>query len=129
MNYKLILGALISIIYVSCQVNESIDKDLGTQATESTTQQQGAQLFLQYCASCHNPMKDETGPALKGLIHRVPDKQWIYSFIKNSAKVISEGDPYANELWLKWNKVAMPHFPNLSNREIDAIMDHCGAYE
>ncbi|OSZ82302.1 cytochrome C [Chitinophagaceae bacterium IBVUCB1] len=89
----------------------------------------GKALFQSNCASCHNPLKDATGPALKGVDARVPSKQWLYDWIKNSASVISSGDKYANDLYAKWNKTAMTAFPNLSNEEIDAIITYVNSVE
>ncbi len=82
----------------------------------------GKALFQANCASCHNPLKDATGPALAGVDSRVPSKEWLYKWVKNSASVIASGDKYANDLFVKWNKTAMTAFPSLSNEEIDAIV-------
>ncbi len=87
-------------------------------------QPDGESLFKTNCASCHNPDKDLTGPALRGVDSRVPSKDWLYSWVKNSASVIASNDPYAIEIYNKYNKAAMTAFPNLSNEEIDAIIDY-----
>ena len=84
--------------------------------------QDGKALFQANCASCHNPLKDATGPALKGMDERVPSKEWLYKWVHNSAAVIASGDKYANELYNKWNKTAMTSFPNLTEADIDAIV-------
>lgn len=84
----------------------------------------GQALFKSNCASCHNPLKDATGPALQGVDARVPSKQWLYDWIHNSRKVIDAGDKYANDLYNKWGKTQMTAFPNLSNEEIDAIITY-----
>lgn len=91
--------------------------------------QDGKALFQANCASCHHPLKDATGPALKGVDTRVPSKEWLYSWIKNSGAVIASGDKYANDIYNTWNKAAMTGFPNLKNEEIDAIIDYVNAYE
>jgi cytochrome c2 len=89
----------------------------------------GKALFTANCASCHNPLKDATGPALKGVDGRVPNKEWVYKWVHNPAAVISSGDKYANDLYTKWNKTAMTAFPALGNDEIDAIIAYVNAYE
>lgn len=81
----------------------------------------GQAIFKSNCASCHNPLKDATGPALQGADKRVPSKEWLHKWVKNSAGVIASGDKYANDLYNKWGKTAMTAFPNLSDEEIDAI--------
>lgn len=92
-------------------------------------QPDGKALFQSNCASCHNPLKDATGPALQGASGRVPGKEWLYDWIHNSAAVIASGDKYANDLYAKWNKTAMTAFPNLSNEEIDAIVKYVEEYK
>ena len=95
----------------------------------SSSAQGGKAIFQANCASCHNPIKDATGPALQGVDKRVPSKEWIYNWIHNSAKVISSGDKYANDLYNKWNKTAMTAFPQLSNAEIDAVIKYVNDYK
>jgi predicted CXXCH cytochrome family protein len=89
----------------------------------------GKALFQSNCAACHNPLKDATGPALKGVDTRVPSKEWLYNWIHNSSKVIASGDKYATDLYAKWNKTAMTSFPTLSNEEIDAVITYVNSVE
>ncbi len=89
----------------------------------------GKTLFMNNCASCHNPLKDATGPALKGVDQKVPSKEWLYSWVKNSSAVIASGDKYANELFAKWNKNVMTSFPNLSHEDIDNIVAYVNSVE
>lgn len=84
----------------------------------------GQAIFKSNCASCHNPLKDATGPALQDADKRVPSKEWLYKWVKNSASVIASGDKYANDLYNQWGKTAMTAFPNLSNEEIDAVFTY-----
>lgn len=84
----------------------------------------GQAIFKSNCASCHNPLKDATGPALQGADKRVPSKEWLHKWVKNSASVIASGDKYANDLYNKWGKTAMTAFPNMSDEEIDAVFTY-----
>ncbi|MES2703772.1 MAG: c-type cytochrome [Bacteroidota bacterium] len=88
----------------------------------------GKALFMSNCASCHNPIKDATGPALKGIRGNFPDKEWGYKWVHNSAALIAAGDPEAVRIYNKYNKTAMTPFPSLSNEEIDAILDYADKY-
>ncbi len=118
------------MFFVSCQSGDTVSIN-GNEPIEAVDQinSNGKELFRANCASCHNPLKDMTGPALKGLMSRVPDKEWIYDFVHNSAKMIAEGDKYANELYIKWGKTSMTPFPSLSNADIDSIIAYCEGYQ
>ncbi len=84
----------------------------------------GAAIFKSNCASCHNPLKDATGPALQGVDKRVPSKEWLHKWVKNPAGTIASGDKYANDIYNKWGKTQMTAFPNLSDEEIDAVVTY-----
>jgi cytochrome c551/c552 len=86
--------------------------------------QDGKALFQSNCAQCHNPFKVVTGPALKGVTERVPDKALLHSWIKNNQKVLASGNPYFTALFNQFNKTPMNTFPNLSDVEIDAILKY-----
>ncbi len=89
----------------------------------------GKALFQSNCASCHNPIKDATGPALKNVDKTWPSKDWVYGWVHNSSAVIASGDKFANDLYNKWNKTQMTAFPQLSKDEIDAIIGYVNSYE
>lgn len=84
---------------------------------------EGKELFKTYCKSCHAVSTRLTGPALAGVETRV-DRSWIYEFVRNSAGVISSGDAYANEIFIQYNQVEMTPYPNLTNEQIDLILDY-----
>jgi cytochrome c2 len=87
----------------------------------------GKELFKANCANCHKPDKDYTGPALQGVRGRVPQGDWLYSWIANSSVM---NDPYAAALKKKWNNVAMTNFGNqLKKDDIDAILDYVDNYK
>ncbi len=86
--------------------------------------QDGKALFSQNCASCHAVNKKLTGPALAGVEDRWPDKTKLHAWIKNSAAFLKTGDAYANNLYNEYNKVAMNLFPQLTDKEIDAIIGY-----
>ena len=54
----------------------------------------GKSLFNANCASCHKLNKKLIGPALKGVSAKY-DKEWLYTWIKNSAAMIKSGDEQA----------------------------------
>ena len=81
----------------------------------------GKKLFNANCAACHKLNKKAVGPALRGVSAKY-DKEWLYSWIKNSAAMIKAGDAQAVAIWEEYNKTAMTAFPQLSNADIDNIL-------
>ena len=87
-------------------------------------QSDGATLFKNNCAQCHNKnMKSKsTGPALGGVQERWEDQGLLYDWIRNSQAVIASGDEYAVSLFNKYNKSVMTSFPQLTDEDIDALL-------
>ena len=81
----------------------------------------GEKLFKANCAACHKLYKKATGPALYGVGDKY-EKEWLYSWVKNSAALIATGDSRANAIFEEYNKSAMNAFPGLSNTDIDNLI-------
>ena len=81
----------------------------------------GKSLFNANCAACHKLNKNLIGPALAGVSAKY-EKEWLYTWIKNSNAMIKSGDERAVAIWEEWNKAAMNAFPQLSNEDIDNIL-------
>lgn len=87
-------------------------------------QPDGAALFNNNCRACHSTGDNVVlGPGLKGIETR-RKMDWLVKWIRNSQELIKSGDPYANEIFKKYNGVVMTSFPNLKDEEITAILDH-----
>jgi mono/diheme cytochrome c family protein len=86
--------------------------------------QDGKQLFAANCQSCHALNKNLTGPALAGLTERGPwgDRKNLYAWIHNPAAFMAN-DPYTQGLKAQYGSL-MPAFPQLSEKDIDAIVDY-----
>lgn len=87
----------------------------------------GEQLFNTNCAACHALDKQLVGPQLGGVVERVQKEKnlgadWLHKWIKNSQELVGSGDPYAKELFTKFNSVPMPPFPSLSDQDISDIL-------
>ncbi len=93
--------------------------------------QDGQAIFKSYCASCHKPDVDFTGPALKGARAREAGaglpKDWVYKWVHNTTSMVNT-DPYAKQLYAKFNSV-MTAFPDLKNEDINAVLDWADKYE
>jgi cytochrome c553 len=90
--------------------------------------QDGKALFQSNCASCHNPIKQVTGPALKGVTSRVPDQKLLHAWIRNNTAVLASGNKYFNDLFVQFSKTPMNTFPQLTDAEIDAILKYIETY-
>ncbi len=84
--------------------------------------QDGKQLFNQKCASCHAIDKQLVGPALRGVEERWADRDQLNNWIRNSAAVVKFGYPRAVEVYNQFNKLQMTAFPELTDKDIDAIL-------
>ncbi|HZI68950.1 MAG TPA: c-type cytochrome, partial [Hanamia sp.] len=88
----------------------------------------GEALFKANCASCHKPDEQYVGPALKGARDREPSKDWVYKWVHNTTTMVNT-DPYAKKLKEQMGGVVMTEFPDLSNSDIDAILEYANNYK
>ncbi len=99
---------------------------VGVQSFAQPNVGEGKQLFKDNCAQCHarNMKSDLTGPALGGMEERWADypREDLYTWVRNSQKMIADGHPYALELWAKWKPTVMNQFPNLTDDQIESII-------
>jgi mono/diheme cytochrome c family protein len=115
------------------QVAEAVEETLEVEASSSDGDaEKGKQLFNQNCAACHALNRKMTGPALANVETRLSeeeglDREWLYSWIKNSAGMVSSGDSYALKIYAEYNQAAMTAFPTLSNADIDNILAYTAA--
>lgn len=123
MYLRIIIGLAITIFFISCETPAPTPEPKTIAETDLAPNETGKKLFYAKCASCHMVNKDMTGPALKGVEDRWPDKEKLYAFIRNSEEVI-RNDKYARELWLEWNQTAMLPHPDLTDNDIKAILDY-----
>ncbi|MET0635455.1 MAG: c-type cytochrome [Chitinophagaceae bacterium] len=86
--------------------------------------QDGKALFMANCASCHNPFKDGTGPALKGLEerHDWANHEDLLKWINNPAGYMAT-DPYTQGLRAKFGSL-MTAFPKFTLQDVDAVVKY-----
>jgi len=89
----------------------------------------GEKLFKANCTACHALDKQLVGPALGGVVDRLKKEQnldtdWIRKWVKDNKALRASGDKYANEVFAKFNKTEMLGFPNLSDKDIDDILEY-----
>lgn len=95
-----------------------------TNSQYSTKAATGKNLFMSKCASCHQVLKNTTGPALAGFEERGPwiDRKNVYEWIKNPTSFMAK-NKYTQELKKAYGSM-MTAFPDLTNEEIDAIIEY-----
>ena len=85
----------------------------------------GESLFSNNCASCHyyGPRgKKLVGPGLGDHTLDKYSKEWLYSWIRNSAEFIASGDEQAIAVYEEYNKAAMSAFTYLTDDDLDNIL-------
>ena len=87
--------------------------------------QDGKAIFSANCATCHALDKVITGPALRGVNERGPwtNRANLHKWVHNPAAFIPTTE-YTKNLAASMNGQIMPSFPQLSEKDIDAIFDY-----
>ncbi len=117
-RFVLISFALLSISFSSLSLYAQ-DADDGIPTDEAIVAA-GASLYKANCTQCHAVHEKVIGPALKD-VHERRSKEWLLSWIRNSQKMIQDGDETAVALWEEYQKTAMPAYP-FSDDEITSIL-------
>lgn len=131
--FSKVLGFSLLLFSVSFYAQEeAASTEVVAEATGGGDPVKGKQLFNQNCAACHALDRKMTGPALANVETRLSedeglDKEWLYTWIKNSPGMIKSGDAYANKIYAEYNQAAMTAFPTLSNQDIDDILAYTAA--
>ena len=93
--------------------------------------QDGEKLFKANCASCHNPIKNATGPKMQGAKEKwinAGEGELIYEWVKNPSELFNSGkSKMAKAIW-NYSPTAMTAQGHLSNEEIDAVFAYVDAY-
>jgi len=108
-------------IFFAASYNPVISAQEITSADNAAAVQAGKKLFNANCAACHKLNKRAVGPALRGVSEKY-DREWLYSWIKNSTAMVKSGDPQAVAVYEEYNGSVMTSFPQLSNSDIDNIL-------
>lgn len=109
-------AALAGILTAGCTI--------GVQAQDDAAVAEGKKLFAENCATCHKLGEDLIGPNLVGVLDR-RKPEWVKNFIKNSARMIEQGDADAKAVYEKYNKVAMTAFEGvIPEAGIDALISY-----
>lgn len=109
-------AALAGILIAGCS--------LSAQAQDDAVVAEGKKLFTENCVTCHKLGEDLIGPNLVGVLDR-RKPEWVKSFIKNSTRMIEQGDADAKAVFEKYNKVAMTAFEGtIPEAGIEALVSY-----
>ncbi|RYY53160.1 MAG: c-type cytochrome [Chitinophagaceae bacterium] len=91
---------------------------------QNLSAQDGKAIFVSKCASCHNPFKDGTGPALKGLEerHKWADHKELLKWIQNPGAYMAT-DAYTQGLKAKFGSM-MNGFPDFTIADVEAVVKY-----
>ncbi len=106
-----------------CKLNIALVFLLFLFAHPTAQAQNGQALFSQNCASCHQVNKVLVGPALSGVEQRWKGRTQIHAWVHNPAGYMKT-DAYTAGLFKQYNQVLMTSFPQLADKDIDAILDY-----
>jgi mono/diheme cytochrome c family protein len=82
---------------------------------------EGEKLFNANCTSCHAINEKVVGPGLINVTKRHSEK-WLIAFIRDSQKMIKEGDPEAVKVYKENDESPMTSFTQLSDEQIRAVL-------
>jgi mono/diheme cytochrome c family protein len=80
----------------------------------------GKEIFISNCASCHSLKGEATAPPLAWITTR-RDRQWLFDFTRNNAKMLWRGDAYSCYLFNRFNKRPMQGFTQLGDSALESL--------
>src|SRR5690606_7688452 len=115
---------LATVLIYGCG-EQSAETDSPASETETVKVLPGQKIFATKCQLCHEFKTDKLGPALQEAPSRWNnDTVELAKYIRNSPDYIeNSGNAYAQELFIKWNKVEMQPFPDLSDEDINQLIE------
>ncbi len=89
-----------------------------------TSAQDTPDYFRQNCLSCHTIGGGRlTGPDLKDITERQPDREWLIKFIMNPTAVLASSDPYAKKIFEESRRVPMPMAPQMTRERAEKLLE------
>ena len=119
---------LLLFIVTGCHNNEAGNYTDAKNNPVAISNTNGETLFKANCASCHKPNVRYIGPALQGVTKRWESKELLYDFVRNSQEVIGR-NAYAKKLFKEYNQSPMLPYPQLTDEDIQGILDYCDNYK
>ena len=128
--FLLLLASIVAFICLETLFNFQTNKPISElvlidDKSVSNAPSKGKLLFKANCGSCHIIDRNFTGPSLCGFEERGPwsERENVYQWIKSPVKFMKKNE-YARDLKETYNGVLMQAFPNLTNEDIDEIINY-----
>jgi len=122
---RLYLLPVCLLMFSSCGNEAPGEKVPDAPTAVPNSKDDGQAIFRQYCASCHMLDNDATGPKLRGVLARWnDDPAKVKSFIRNATGMIASGDSLALQAQQRGRGGTMPAFPDLSDQQLDGLLDY-----
>ncbi|MBP9924433.1 MAG: c-type cytochrome [Cyclobacteriaceae bacterium] len=124
---KRLSGPVTFLTFVVFTLSISLNSFAQDISTDPAMISAGEALFNGNCKACHRVKQKLVGPALAGVETRVPSIDWIYSWVRNPAKVIASGDAYAVKIYEEYGKSQMTAFNSYTDDQIMSILAYVKA--
>lgn len=118
---KFLVFLLLVICVSSCDETKRIDSSKSN-IVESAVYD-GKAIFQADCASCHHPLKDETGPAFLNITKK-RSADWIFKFVTDRSSLKNDLDSMKYENFS--SEFNCPEFSKFSKEQVQAIFDYIG---
>lgn len=119
----------LSSVELVAQKRPAIDYVDKTAIATVSINAEGKHLFAENCAVCHPLDKWIEGPNLQTVETRGPwvERKNLITWIKNPAMTIPKFQ-YTKDLVTQFNGLIMPSFSNLTDAQIETILDYIKGY-
>ena len=110
-----------------CGVKDPTLADTAKIIPHNESEANGQKLFMTHCRQCHAPMDIQPciGKSLRSITDRLPrTSNYFKIFIQNSDSLKKSGDPYANKLEAESHADYEHKFKNLTDKEINDILEY-----
>ena len=119
----LILFAGFVFLNVGCNQQKEEGFACGVKDVETVDRMKNAPIFLKKnCTVCHMFDKPSTGPALQGIMKRVPSKEWLMAYLQNEDSLLRSGDVIALRTSKQSPVGYVHHFSDLSESLLDELI-------
>lgn len=81
-------------------------------------------IFKAKCNACHMYNKESTGPKMEDALHRIPNKKWLYSFLRNEDSLTLIKDPYTITLQSNFLLKNCHNNSSLTDAQIQEIINY-----